>query len=224
MKQIILLALAAAAASAQAASPYISKVFEYSPAPGQFVNLLPEYSAGDTAADMADKAGECLVGDRNPGAISLGAFGGYVVFGFDHTIVNVPGEYDLRILGNAVISDRDSNGGSCEPGIVYVMRDENGNSLPDDTWYELAGAEYNAETTRHNFTVTYTRPAAGHAPTPSADSKHITDTTYIPWTASDGTTGYIEKTTITTRVTGPNGLPPNRSLSPASAWATISMT
>ena len=33
-------------------SKYIQAVDEYRPAPGQFVNDLPEYEAGDTEADM----------------------------------------------------------------------------------------------------------------------------------------------------------------------------
>ena len=32
-------------------SPYISKVYEYCPAPGQFINTMPEYADGDTYAD-----------------------------------------------------------------------------------------------------------------------------------------------------------------------------
>ena len=38
-------------------SPYISRVYEYRPAPGQFVNTMPEYEPGDDAAAMAASAG-----------------------------------------------------------------------------------------------------------------------------------------------------------------------
>ena len=38
---------------------------------------------------------------------------------------------------------------SSEPGVVWVMQDANGNGMPDDTWYELKGSEYdNAATIR----------------------------------------------------------------------------
>ncbi len=40
-------------------SVYISKVFDHKPAPGQFVNKLPEYQEGDTYAGMARKANDC---------------------------------------------------------------------------------------------------------------------------------------------------------------------
>ena len=141
-----------------AASPYINKVYEFRPAPGQFVNELPEYESGDTYADMLAKAQEALAFDKQPGAVSLGAFGGYVVFGFDHTIVNTPDAFDFKIYGNAIISDINNAGGSCEPGVVYVSRDENGNGLPDDPWYELAGSEHTNPATVSRFSVTYKRP------------------------------------------------------------------
>lgn len=74
-------------------SPYISTVYEYCPAPGQFVNAMPEYREGDTAETMRQKAEEAIAGKMQSG-VSLGAYGGYITFGFDHTVVNVPGEYD----------------------------------------------------------------------------------------------------------------------------------
>ena len=42
----------------KAPSPYIAQVFDYLPAPGQFVNKLPLYDKGDTREDMVRKAGE----------------------------------------------------------------------------------------------------------------------------------------------------------------------
>lgn len=61
--------------------------------------------------------------------ISLGGFGGYVVVGFDHTITNVTGKRDFRVLGNAFYSaanpDSDApEGGSCEPGVIMVAYDK----------------------------------------------------------------------------------------------------
>ena len=80
-------------------SPYISKVAEYCPAPGQFVNEMPKYEEGDTYADILKKTEECISG-TNDVMITLGAYGGYVTFAFDHTVINVPGENDFRIWGN----------------------------------------------------------------------------------------------------------------------------
>ena len=61
------------ASSTLANSPYISRVFEYCPAPGQFVNELPEYTEGDTYQDILSKVTEQIAGDRTPGLITLGA-------------------------------------------------------------------------------------------------------------------------------------------------------
>lgn len=131
-------------------SPYISKVFDYMPAPGQFVNKLPEYEEGDTHSDMVRKANEWLVG-KDAWTITLGGWGGYVVFGFDHTIVNVQGRRDFRINGNAFGSAIGRPGapfgGSCEPGVIMVAYDKNKNAKPDDDeWYEIKGsANFSAE-------------------------------------------------------------------------------
>lgn len=129
--------------AAPGSSKYISKVFEYLPAPGQFIN---EASLGSPA--QAQK----LVGSIN-NMVSLGAFGGYIIFGFDHSVKNQEGS-DLAIYGNPA-------GGTtpwAEHGIVSVSQDKNGNGLPDDEWYELAGSEYADASTIKNYQITYTNP------------------------------------------------------------------
>ena len=167
-------------------SPYISTVYEFCPAPGQYVNDAPEYQPGDSEKDMLAKVEENLVGEKQPGLISLGAFGGYVVFGFDHPVVNVPGDYDFKIYGNAFDSASASSGGASEPGIVMVMRDDNENGLPDDTWYELAGSEHSNESTIRNYSITYYRPDSEKTPDPDPVNKSIIDRTYIRWTSAAG--------------------------------------
>lgn len=121
-------------------------VYEYLPAPGQFIN------EGCTAATMAEACAWAEERLAAPGSfVSLGAFGGYIVVGFDHRIA-YSGSYDLAVDGNAF--DRSS-----EPGIVYVMQDENGDGLPNDTWYELRGSESGKPETWQDYAVTYRRPA-----------------------------------------------------------------
>ncbi len=177
-------------------SRYIADVLEYRPAPGQFINELPKYDEGDTEADMCRKVLECI-GGKNDVLVSLGNYGGYVTFAFDHTVVNIPGEYDFRIDGNSFYSASNPNpdapgpGGSAEPGIVMVSVDCNGNGLPDDPWYELAGSEYSSPLTYHNYNVTYFRPAPEHEPVKLNGS--IVDAEYIRYEGSDGGVGYVEK-------------------------------
>ncbi|MDE6754268.1 MAG: cell surface protein [Muribaculaceae bacterium] len=174
-------------------SPYISKVFEYCPAPGQFVNEMPRYEEGDSYEDILKKAEESISG-TNDIMITLGGFGGYVTFGFDHTVINVPGEKDFRIWGNAFyeLLNPEDRGGSAEPGIVSVSYDTNCNGLPDDEWYELAGSEYHKPSTLHNYTITYNRPDSNQIPEED-DSGFLDNIKYIPWKDSFGETGYISK-------------------------------
>ena len=197
MKRIIftLSVLLVTAIGAIAQSPYINRVYEYRPAPGQFVNEMPSYEEGDTPEDMARKAEECIAHDERV-LISLGSYGGYVTFGFDHMIENRPGKMDFQILGNAFYSNANPNpnaskeGGSCEPGIVMVSHDANGNGEPDDAWYELAGSEYDNPTTVHNYRITYYRPDEDKERTPNPDYKFINDTSYVRWTDNMGNTGH----------------------------------
>ena len=50
-----------------------------------------------------------------------------------------------------------SNKGSND---FQLMQDENGDGLPNDTWYELKGSDTFAETTIHDYSVTYYRPSS----------------------------------------------------------------
>lgn len=148
--------------------PYITKVYDFMPAPGQFINNIPYVEEPVSKDSILTLVAECICGYVKANGkvvvadamISLGSFGGYVVFGFDHPVVNVKGEYDLQIFGNAFKANSSTihGGGSSEPGIVMVSRDVNGNGIPDDPWYELAGSEYNHPKTQKHFTVTYYKP------------------------------------------------------------------
>lgn len=160
-------------------TPYIYRVYEYAPAPGQFINVLPDYETGNDAEAMRVKAEENIAHNAG-GMICLGAWGGYVTFGFDHPLVNVAGEYDMKVYGNAFLSgDPDEDGrqfGSAEPGIIYVSQDTNGNGLPDDTWYEISGSE--AARANRNYQITYANTGAEED---------------IPWQDNQGVTGSIAR-------------------------------
>lgn len=136
-------------------SRFISRVYEYMPAMGQFVNELPRYEEGDDAEAMCRKC-EAAIANNAGGMITLGGWGGYVTFGFDHAVENQEGR-DIQILGNAFYMTGSTEYGSSEPGIVLVSRDANRNGLPDDTWYELRGCLYDNPGTRHHVERTYTR-------------------------------------------------------------------
>ena len=61
-------------------SRYITKVYEYCPAPGQFINTIPPYETGNSAEDMREKAENSIKG-TNDILVSLGGYGGYITFG-----------------------------------------------------------------------------------------------------------------------------------------------
>lgn len=156
-------------------SKYSNTVYDYTPAPGQFVN---EKSTGGMTADILTMDDACQWAQErldNRRFVSLGGFGGYIVVGFDHSILSSGGDYDFAVAGNAFVSE---NGSSNEPGIVYVMQDTNGNGLPDDVWYELRGSEFDSPGTLRNYAVTYRRPSA-----PGSN---------VEWTDNLGNSGCID--------------------------------
>ena len=99
--------------SSKAAS---NKVYEYRPAAGQFINEPQSGFAAEQSAAAATTYAEGRLAEGK--YLSLGAWGGYVVVGFDHSVVNSGGD-DFSIAGNMYE-------GSSEPGIVWVMQDSNG--------------------------------------------------------------------------------------------------
>ncbi len=163
---------------------HATRVIEFRPAPGQFVNLEittdPSGALGPVAGGGSDPATE--------GIVSLGAFGGYIVLGFDRPILNDPQHpygVDFTIIGNAISGGTDSE--SCEPGAVQVMKDTNGNGIPDDgPWLELAGSDYRLSSTRRNLSMTYTDPC-------------YTNAHAVPWEASDESTGAVLPTSAHTQ-------------------------
>jgi hypothetical protein len=146
------------------------KVYDYTPAPGQFIGELKTAGFDGSETTMDDAIAYAERRMLNEQFVSLGAFGGYIVIGFDDCIKNHDGN-DFAILGN-------SFDGSSEPGIVWVMEDVNGNGLPDDTWYELEGSESFSDDTIQLYEVTYHRPEA--------------PATNVQWTDNQGDSGVIK--------------------------------
>lgn len=185
-------AYAALPETPQNATPYITKVLEYRPAPGQFVNTMPQYKEGDTQATMNEKALNAI-GNNTKGMITLGGYGGYVTVGFDHTIRNAKDANDFLVLGNAFEN-------SSEPGIIQVAYDVNQNGQPDEEeWFEIAGSAHHAPKhelwyeqakqagniveTYRDYSITYKKPAK--EPTTNEEKEN-----YIFWEDNKGHKGY----------------------------------
>ena len=128
---------------------YASHVIEYMPAPGQFIN--ESIGQSNSAEKTLGKQG---------GMISLGAFGGYVIYGFDQPIANNPQNpygVDFSVKGNSFAASL--YGAWTEPAAVRVMKDINGDGIPNDgEWFELAGSDYYMSTTQKNVKMTYYNP------------------------------------------------------------------
>ncbi len=157
---------------------FIAEVIEYRPAPGQLINKAP-WGVPESA--------QSLVGGTN-GTMSLGAFGGYVVFAFDGPVINHPDNpygVDFTIFGNASSS-------WSEPGVVWVQKDENGNGIPDGTWYELAGSDYFFSSTIRDYEVTYSNPGEAVA-------------TNVPWADNQGSNGLVMANSFNTQPYFPQG-------------------
>lgn len=152
---------------------FSDKVYEYTPAPGQFINesVFKDITSADAAASKAQELLRQNAGEKKNYYVSLGAWGGYIVVGFDHSIENKGGN-DFSIAGNQFAQ-------SSEPGIVWVMQDTNGNGLPDDEWYELKGSEYGKPETLTSYAMTYYRPKS--------------DNTAISWKDNRGNAGTVER-------------------------------
>ena len=163
-------------------SKYIQAVDEYRPAPGQYVNDVPEYEPGDTEADMIRKCNERIagLGPLDAHLVALGGWGGYITFHFDHPIANIPGQRDFAVWGNAYQEQTNQVfGGMNEAGIVMVSKDTNGNGLPDDPWYEISGScdVDSVGKVIYGYEVTYRRNPMGD----------------IPWTDNQGNSGTIDR-------------------------------
>lgn len=130
---------------------WATRIIDLLPAPGQFVNTT---TASITNAQAALER-------KNGFVASLGSFGGYIVYGFDAPIKNDPRNpygIDFQISGNPLNAGRRSSWWS-EAGAVQVMKDLNGNGIPDDgEWYELAGSDYWLSSTYRNINMTYYNP------------------------------------------------------------------
>ena len=136
----------------------VNKVYEFMPAPGHQVNgytIVGDMIRG--GASMEEACDTVLNHWKKMWSVSLGAQGGYVIAGFDHSVVN-SGDYDLAIKGNPFSYQS-------EPGIIWVSQDVNGDGLPNDPWYELAGSEYGKDTQTLEYAITYYKPKAPQSKT-----------------------------------------------------------
>ncbi|MEA4918743.1 hypothetical protein [Proteiniphilum sp.] len=162
-------------------TPYsekIAKVYEYTPAPGWRVSSYG--NAGSTKEMVIETVENRLAADQ---FVSLGDFGGYIIFGFDHTVINKPDLRDFRITSSTGKTN------NTRPGVIMVSYDTNGNGEADDEWYEIAGSEYHHVQTVRGIDITY------YKPTEPLENFQMGDN-YLKWTTNKEEEGYITKKMI----------------------------
>lgn len=127
--------------AADADSPFATRVMNFDPAPGQFVQHA-DYN--DPTRAIGPPIGGGLRAADNSKMVSLGGFGGSITLGFDRRVFdNRFNRYgvDFIIFGNAFWVVGDSTRRFAEAGVVEVSRDDNANGLADDAWYVIAGSD-----------------------------------------------------------------------------------
>jgi hypothetical protein len=149
-------------AATEGSKPFAKNAFGFMPGPGQFVDRegtlpyrpLPRVGFGDTATTVSvmQKVQQAVSGTYSSGwGFSLGSYGGYLITGFDHSVARrEDGGYELDIRGNAFVT-------WVEPGVVWVARDDNGDGIPNDTWYELKGSACGRPAVRQQYAITWYR-------------------------------------------------------------------
>ena len=151
----------------------VNRVYEYMPAPGHQVNGY--IIVGESYPDNCTHEQACdsvLAHFSRKWSVSLGGQGGYLIAGFDHSVPAGGAAYDLCIKGNPFSYQS-------EPGIIWVSQDDNGDGLPNDQWFELAGSEYGTENHWTEYAITYFRPGKPKSATGWRDSNN--EMGYIPY-------------------------------------------
>ena len=129
-----------AAGAAVADSPFATTVVDFSPAPGQFVNV-PPYDDANSA--LGAPVGGGTANPDNSKLVSLGGFGGSITLKFDHTVMDDganPHCMDAIVFGNSHWVGGNANRHWAECGTIEISRDSNSNGLPDDAWYLIPGS------------------------------------------------------------------------------------
>ena len=121
---------------ATAYSPCISEVFEYRPALLNDKGL--RFGPNDTYTSALQSVSQGLSGkeysELNQG-VNLGSFGGFIVFGFDHTVMNVKGLRDFRIG-----SPLSKTGCTMLPPLAKAPEDPSGWPTATTRWYDYGYA------------------------------------------------------------------------------------
>jgi hypothetical protein len=125
----------ALATPALAQSPFATRVVEYSPAPGQFVQ---DAAFNDPARALGPPIGGGTINPDNSKLVTLGGYGGSITLGFDHRILDDPRNpmgLDAIVYSNASYVAGNPNRRFAECATIEISLDANNNALADDPWF-----------------------------------------------------------------------------------------
>ena len=161
-------------------------VYAYLPAPAQFVNEGVTSGGWGDIYDSANKLKE-----NSSTGVSLGFFGGYIVYEFENTIAedpNHPYGADFIVYGNAFWNNS-------EAGCIQVS--QNGTD-----WYDIAGSMYYTKSTP-GASITYTNPNLDKdevgdedKTVETGDAGKLADVDYTLKVGTSTTTGKVTKNTF----------------------------
>lgn len=149
-------------------------VYSFLPAPGQFVNEGIDSGGWGDIYQSGGTALKTLKDAHSATGVSLGAYGGSIVFdfganGIDNTSTNKYG-VDFIVYGNAFTN-------WAEPGCIQVAQaDANGEP---DTWYDIAGSRHYMSGTDWNCKYVYANP------TPSDNTSGTSTCVNVPYADTD---------------------------------------
>ncbi len=126
------------------ADDFATRVIDYTPAPGQFVN---DPFLDDPASALGPPIGGGLSAPDSTKLVSLGGFGGSITLGFDHTVLDDPCNpfgMDAMVFGNSFFVGGDPTKRWAEAAVIEISRDENGNGEADDAWFVVRGSSLSA--------------------------------------------------------------------------------
>jgi hypothetical protein len=112
----------------------------------------------------------------NTSIVSPGIAGGFVAVKFEPPIEDHPdniGGYDFIVFGNSIWPGGDPASAWQEPGTIWVMKDENGNDSPDDTWYLIPGSHLSGADTAETKSYIDTDYSADWWPTGESSTMNL---------------------------------------------------
>lgn len=122
---------------------YVTSLLEYQPSyanRSSYNWLRPFFNQAEEFSYPHDEYTQALserINEQRFHQLGLGWWGGYAVFGFNHTVANVPGKNDIQLYIQAHYPSETA---------YFVAYDKNKNGKPDDDeWYEIKSDNYGKE-------------------------------------------------------------------------------